>query len=39
MINFRYRRDIQIEMYKDLLGIQICNLGQSSRLNIDLNII
>lgn len=31
MINFmRYLWDIQIEMYKELLDIQICNLGQSS---------
>lgn len=39
MINLRYLWDIQIEMYKVLLDIQICNLGQSSRLNIYLNII
>lgn len=28
-----------MEMSKQLLDIQICNIGQSSRLNVDLNII
>lgn len=39
MMNLRYLWDIQIEMSKTLLDIQIYNTGQSFRLNINLNII
>lgn len=39
MMNLRYLWDVQIEMSKTLLDIQIYNIRQSFRLNINLNII